>query len=226
MHAVNERDVKDGIYEQFARIGMAVASPGRIELLDLLAQGEKTVERLAAESGHEVRNTSAHLRTLRQARLVETRKEGRRVYYRLADEHVADFLLMLRSLAEARLAEVRETAREHFADRAGGIPLDRQALLERVRRGEAAVIDVRGEDEYRAGHMAGARSLPLPELQERLAELPRDQEIVAYCRGPYCFLALKAVALLRAHGYRAAHLRDGVADWRAAGLPVEMGEAA
>lgn len=223
---MTEREVKDRIYEQFARIGAAVASPGRIELLDLLAQGEKSVERLAAESGHEVRNTSAHLKALRQARLVETRKEGRHVHYRLADEHVAEFLLALRSLAEARLAEVRETARQHFADPQGDTPLDRRALLERVRRGEASVIDVRVEDEYRAGHIAGARSIPLPELEERLAELPRDQEVVAYCRGPYCFLALKAVAMLRERGYRAVHLRDGVADWRAAGLPVEAGEAA
>lgn len=217
------RVLKNALYEQFARIGKGVSSPQRLELLDLLCQGEKAVETLATQAGLTVKNTSAHLRVLRGARLVETRKDGQYVYYRLADEAVCSFFLALRHLAESRLAEVREVAREYFGGRPGMTPIDRHRLLERVRSGEVTVLDVRPESEFRAGHIPGARSVPLDELRHTLQSIPRDQEIVAYCRGPYCVLALEAVELLRAEGYRAVRLEDGVADWRAAGLPIERG---
>jgi rhodanese-related sulfurtransferase/DNA-binding transcriptional ArsR family regulator len=215
------RALKNALYGQFARIGKGVSSPQRLELLDLLSQGEKSVETLAAQAGLTVKNASAHLRVLRAARLVETRKEARHVYYRLADESVSSFFLALRGLAESRLAEVREVAREYFNGPVGMTPVDRQRLLERVRTGEVTVLDVRPAAEFRAGHIPGARSVPLEELEQTLGSIPRDQDVVAYCRGPYCVLALEAVELLRARGYRATRLEDGVAEWRAAGLPVE-----
>jgi rhodanese-related sulfurtransferase/DNA-binding transcriptional ArsR family regulator len=218
------RVLKNALYEQFARVGKGVSSPQRLELLDLLCQGEKSVETLANQAGLTVKNTSAHLRVLRGARLVETRKEAQYVYYRLADELVCAFFLALRDLAEKRLAEVREVSREYFRGTDRMSPVDRQLLLERVRSGEVTVLDVRPGDEFRAGHIPGARSVPLDELRHTLRSIPRDQEIVAYCRGPYCVLALEAVELLQAEGYRAVRLEDGVADWRAAGLPIERGE--
>ena len=214
---------KSALYEQFARIGKGVSSPQRLELLDLLCQGEKSVEMLAAEAGLSIKNTSAHLRVLRAARLVETRKEARYVHYRLADESVATFFVSLRTLAESRLAEVREVARQFLGGREEMTPVDRQRLLERARTGEVTILDVRPADEFRAGHIPGARSVPLDQLRQTLGSIPRDQEVVAYCRGPYCVLALEAVELLRAEGYRAARLEDGVAEWRAAGRPVEVG---
>jgi rhodanese-related sulfurtransferase/DNA-binding MarR family transcriptional regulator len=212
---------KDALYLQLARIGKGVSSPQRLELLDLLSQGEKPVETLAAQTGLTIKNASAHLRVLRSARLVETRKEARHVYYRLADESVGTFFLALRGLAENRLAEVREVAREHFGGSLDMTPVDRHRLLERVRRGEVTVLDVRPAAEFRAAHLPGARSVPLAELQQMLGSIPRDQEVVAYCRGPYCVMSLEAVELLRAEGYRAVRLEDGVAEWRAAGLPLE-----
>ena len=217
------RALKNALYGQFARIGKGVSSPQRLELLDLLSQGEKSVETLAAQAGLSIKNASAHLRVLRGARLVETRKEARYVYYRLADESVSTFFLALRGLAESRLAEVREVAREYFRGPVGMTPVDRQRLLERARTGEVTVLDVRPAAEFRAGHIPGARSVPLDELEQTLISIPKDQDVVAYCRGPYCVLALEAVELLRSKGYRAVRLEDGVAEWRAAGLPVEQG---
>lgn len=214
---------KGALYDQVARIAKAVSSPKRLELLELLGQGEKRVEALAAAADLEVKNTSAHLRALRNACLVQARKDGVNVYYRLADEAIGEFLIALRSLAERRLAELRELVREHFSDPEGTTPLGGRELLARVRRGEVTVIDVRPQDEYRAGHIPGARSIPLAELKRRLGTLPRRREVVAYCRGQYCFMAVDAVALLRRHGFRAVRLADGVAEWRAAGLPVETG---
>jgi rhodanese-related sulfurtransferase len=223
---MDQRDVKDTLYEQLARIGKAVSSPKRLELLDLLCQGEKPVDTLAGQADLTVKNTSAHLRVLRGARLVRTRREGQRVYYRLADEEVCSFFLSLRALAEKRLVELREVVRQYFTDPEQLTPLDRQALLDRVRRGAVTVIDVRPEEEYREGHIPGARSVPLRKLTGQLRSLPLDQEIVAYCRGPYCFLALDAVSFLRDHGYRARRLEDGVAEWKAAGFPVVRQEGA
>lgn len=211
---------KDRVYEQLARIGKAVASPQRLELLDLLSQGPRTVENLAQEAHQTVANTSRHLQILRAARLIEAEKEGVFVRYRVADEAVIDFFRALRVLAASRLAELDQITRQFFTDRDVFEPVDRKALLARVRKGLATVIDVRPIEEYRAGHIAGAISMPVDELKARLAELPRNQEIVAYCRGPYCVFAAQAVELLRTQGFQAVRLEDSVADWRAYGLPV------
>jgi rhodanese-related sulfurtransferase len=215
------RRFKDAIYEQFARIGKAVASPKRLELLDLICQGPRTVERLAKEAGMAVASASQHLQVLRAARLVEAEKEGLFVTYRLANEAVCEFIHAMRVLAESRLAEVELITRRFLEGREDLEPVDRHALRERVRDGLATIIDVRPAEEYRAGHLPGAVSVPLKELEAHLSELPKDQEIVAYCRGPYCVLAVEAVEKLRSEGYRAVRLEDGVQDWRAMGLPVE-----
>jgi rhodanese-related sulfurtransferase len=216
-------EVKEALFEQFARLGKAVASPHRIELLDLLCQGERSVEALAEQGRMGVTNTSAHLKVLRQARLVETRREGVKVYYRLADEEVCRFYFVLRDLGRSRLAEVEQVVRDYFEARDELEPVSREDLVDRIERGEAAVLDVRPAEEYAAGHVRGARSMPLPDLGERLAELPRDVEIVAYCRGPYCVLAPEALTILRANGFTARRLVDGFPEWRLAGLPVEVG---
>jgi rhodanese-related sulfurtransferase/DNA-binding transcriptional ArsR family regulator len=216
---------QDAIYQNLARIGHALGSASRLALLDLLAQGPRTVETLAREAGLTLANASQHLKVLRQARLVETEKRGVFVTYRVAEDAVADFLGALRRLGEHRLAEVQQIARA-FVERRGGFEaVDKRRLIERVRAGEVTLLDVRPVEEYRAAHIAGAVSLPLKELESRLAGLPRDREVVAYCRGPYCVLAPEAVARLRSRGYRAAALGDGVVEWRALGLPVASGSA-
>lgn len=217
------RRFKNAIYEQFARIGKAASNPGRLELLDLLCQGPRTVEVLAKEAGLGVANTSQHLKVLRAARLVEAEKEGLFVTYRLADEAVGEFFRSVRKLAESRLAEVREITRNFFEGRSRMEPVDRQALLTRVRKGEVTVLDVRPVEEYQAGHISGALSVPLKELEQWLSELPRDREIVAYCRGPYCVLAMEAVEALRARGFEAVRLEDSIQDLRAQGFPVADG---
>jgi rhodanese-related sulfurtransferase/DNA-binding MarR family transcriptional regulator len=220
------RTFKSRVYEQLARLSKAVASPQRLELLDLLSQGPRTVEHLAQEAHLTVANTSRHLQILRGARLIEAEKEGVFVRYRVADAAVADFFRSLRVLAASRLAELDQMTRQFFAEGAALQPIDRKALLSRARKGLVTVLDVRPPEEYRAGHIPGALSIPLKELKERLAALPRDQDIVAYCRGPYCVLAAQAVALLREHGFRAIRLEDGVVDWRAHGLPIAIGDPA
>jgi len=220
----SNRIFKDAIYEQFARIGKAISSPKRLELLDLLCQGERTVEVLAKEAGMTVANASQHLQTLRATRLVEAEKMGLFVIYRLADQAVCEFFLAMRVLAESRLAEVDQIKRRFMEGREGMEPVDRDALLEQVQKGAVTVLDVRPVEEYQAGHIPGAKSIPLKELERRLSELPRDQEIVAYCRGPYCVLSIQAVETLRAKGLRAMRLEDGVQDWRAHGLPVAVGK--
>jgi len=218
------RRFKTAIYEQFARIGKAISNPARLELLDLLCQGPRTVEALAKEANLGLANTSQHLKALRVARLVEAEKSGLYVTYRLADEQVCQFFRSLRSLAETRLAEIREITREFLADRKGLEPVDREALLNKVRDGAVIVLDVRPAEEYRAGHIPGALSIPLKELERRLSDLPRERDIVAYCRGPYCVLAVEAVEMLRARGFSAFRLEQSVQDWRAEGLPVLVGE--
>lgn len=218
------REYKDSLYQQFARIGKAVSSPKRLELLDLLSQGERTVEVLAKEANMSVGNTSQHLQTLRAAHLVGTRKEGLYITYRLADQAVCEFFLRMRELAKNRLAEVEHIAKRFLEGRMGMEPVDRDALIGRVRVGAVTVIDVRPIEEYRAGHIPGAISIPLNELENRLTDLSRDQEIVAYCRGPYCVLAVQAVEMLLADGFRAVRLEDGVQDWRAMGFPVAVGD--
>jgi rhodanese-related sulfurtransferase len=215
---------KDEIYEQFSRIGKAVSSPKRLELLDILCQGERTVEALAKETGLTVANTSQHLQVLRTARLVETEKMGLYVNYRLADQMVCEFFLSMRVLAEKRLAEVEQIKRQFLEGREGMEPVDRDALLKRVRDGAVTVLDVRPSEEYKAGHIPGAISIPLKELELRLSKLPRDHEVVAYCRGPYCVLAIQAVEVLRAKGFHAVRLEEGIQDWRAMGFSVAVGD--
>ena len=219
-----DRNLADAIYEQIARIGKAVASPKRLEILELLSQAPRTVEALSRAAHLSQANTSQHLQVLRTARLVEARREGTSIRYRLTDETVADFFRVLRVLAVTHLAEVERITRQYLKGTEALEPVDRKTLLARVRKGEATVVDVRPAEEYRAGHIQGAISVPLEELKDRIAELPRDQEIVAYCRGPYCVWAAQAAQLLRKQGFQARHLEDGVLDWRASGLRVTAGE--
>jgi rhodanese-related sulfurtransferase len=218
-----KRRFKDDVYRQLARIGKALASPKRLELLDLMCQAERSVEKLADETAMSVANTSQHLRALHEAHLVEARKEGRFVVYCLADALVSDFYRSFRLLAEDRLAEIERIRRRFFAAGPELTALDRDTLLQRVQQGEVVVIDVRPANEYRTAHIAQALSIPLQELGERLAELSRNKTIVAYCRGPYCVLASEAVQLLRGQGFDATRLEDSVDDWRARGLPIVAG---
>ncbi len=218
------RQFKDAIYEQFSRIGKAVSSPKRLELLDLICQGEKTVATLARETGLTFANTSQHLQTLKAARLIEAEKDGIYVKHRLADEMVCEFFRSMRVLAENRLAEVDMIKRRFLEDREGMEPVNRDDLLKRVIEGGVTVLDVRPADEYRTGHIPGALSVPLGHLKELLSKLPKNQDIVAYCRGPYCVLAVQAVEMLRKKGFNAIRLEESVQDWRAMGLPVEIGD--
>lgn len=215
---------KHELFEQFARIGKAVSSPARLQLLDLLSQGEKPVETLARQSGLSVTNTSNHLKGLRTSGLVAARKDGPYVYYRLADPAVHDFLRCLQEIARRQLAEVREIVQDYFDEPDALQPLGASELLERMRSDEVIVLDVRPEDEFASGHIPGAISIPVGEIERRLSELPSRKEIVAYCRGPYCVLALRAVDILRSRGFRARRLQEGMPDWRARGLEVAAGE--
>jgi rhodanese-related sulfurtransferase len=223
MATTNNR-FKTAIYEQFARIGKATSNPARLELLDLLSQGPRTVESLAREAGLGLTNASQHLKALRQTRLVDAEKSGLFVTYRLADDQVGHFLSALRLVAEARLAEVGDITRRFLDSRRGLEPVDRDRLIAKVRDGTVTVLDVRPAEEFRAGHLPGAVSIPLRELEPRLRELPRKRAVVAYCRGPYCVLAIEAVEMLRANGFTAYRLEDGVRDWQARGYAVATGD--
>jgi rhodanese-related sulfurtransferase len=221
MNTAAHREFKDRLFEQFARIGKALASPKRLEILDLLAQGERTVEEIARETAMPVASASQHLQTLKAARMVETRREGIYMHYRLADEDVFRTWQAVRALAESRLSEVDGVVEAYLVDRDALEAVDSSDLLERLRDGSVVVLDVRPEEEYRAGHIPGALSVPVDTLEAALKTLPRDREVVAYCRGPYCVFSDEAVAFLRARGYQARRLRQGLPDWRAAGMPVE-----
>ena len=214
------REARDLLYAQFSRLGKAVSNPKRIELLELLAQTERSVDELAAASGMDFANTSAQLQVLSRARLVEGQRQGKRVIYRLADESVTRFLAALRELSRARLAEVEQVARDYFEARDHLEPLGSADLMQRLEDPETLVIDVRPAEEYAAGHIPGALSVPLGELKVRIAELPHVAEIVAYCRGPYCVLAPQAIEMLRRAGLRARRLEEGFPEWRLSGLPV------
>jgi rhodanese-related sulfurtransferase len=218
---MGDRERKRALFDEFGRIGKALASGRRIELLDVLANGERTVEAVAGEVGLSVANTSQHLQILRQADLVTTRREGTSIYYRLAGPEVFELWRTLRTLAGARSAEVERLAAAYLGARDELEPVTRQELARRLEDGDRLVVlDVRPAAEHAAGHLPGAVSIPVGELRRRLAELPRDREIVAYCRGPYCAFAHEAVALLRQEGFSARRLEDGLPEWQAAGLAV------
>ncbi len=223
---ITHRRFKDGIYEQLARIGKATSSPKRVELLDLLCNCPRTVEALAGLSSLSVANASQHLKVLLAARLVEAHKKGLYVEYRLADDEVCRFFVSLRGLAESRLAEVEQVTRDYFEGRGSAEAVGGDELIGRVRRGEVTVLDVRPAEEFRAGHIPRAVSIPVDELKARLKELPRDREVVAYCRGPYCVMAVEAVELLRKKGYTAHRMEQGVPDWRARGWRVATARGA
>ena len=219
----SHREFKDRLYGQLARLGKALSSPHRLEMLELLAQGERTVDSLATEIGLSLANASQHLQALRQAALVESRKDGLFVYYRLADPDVFELSKVIRSVAERRLAELDRLVQEHFGNRtdAEAVPID--VLLKRARSKQVVILDTRPASEYIAGHIPGALSIPVDDLQRRLKELTKGKEYVAYCRGPYCIYADRAVEILRGHGRRARRLAEGFPEWRSAGLPVFQG---
>lgn len=207
------RRVKDILYEQVARIGKATSSPKRLELIELLCQGEKTVETLAREAAISMKLASAHLRELRSAHLVKTERSGKNIYYRIANREVAEFWVAIRSLAEDRLVELK-LALAHITNAPKELtPKDRDALVKAARKGEVIVLDVRPTPEFEAAHLPYAQSLPIDELKLRLSDLPKDKTIVAYCRGPYCLMAKDAVDLLKQKGFEAIHLPEGVAEW-------------
>jgi rhodanese-related sulfurtransferase len=215
-----DRAFKDPLYAQFARLGKALASPARLELLDLLAQGERPVEDLAHEAHLSTANASAHLQVLSRAHLAASRKVGLRVYYRLADPSVYRLWVALREAGRSQLAEIDRLVAGYLQDRQKFAPISREELLARLAAGNTIVLDVRPALEYQQGHIASARSIPVDALEQRLAELDPQREVVAYCRGVYCVFADEAVALLRAHGIQAFRYEEGFPDWAAAGLPV------
>jgi rhodanese-related sulfurtransferase len=216
------RAFKTRLYGQYSRIGKALASPHRLEMLELLAQGDRTVESLAAEIGASTANASQHLQVLRQAGLVDTERSGVFIHYRLADPSVFELCRALRVVAERRLADLERIVREEFRGRSAGDAVSIQELLARMRRKQVVVLDTRPAGEYAAGHIPGALSVPVDDLSARLRRLPKDRAYVAYCRGPYCVYADRAVELLKKSGRRAGRLVDGFPEWRAAGLPVEL----
>lgn len=222
---MSHRPFKDELYDHFARVGKALASPKRLEILDLLAQTERTVEALALDTATTVKNASAHLRILREARLVETRKEPPYVFYRLADAAVAGLVRQLESVAQARLAEVERLVQVYVDDPEELEPIGPEELARRIAEDDVIVLDVRPVEEYRSGHIAGARSMPVAELKARLAELPAGRPVVAYCRGPYCLFSLEAIGMLRDQGVDARRMEAGLPEWRAAGHPVGVGGA-
>ena len=217
------REFKDRLYGQFARIGKALSNPHRLEILELLAQNERTVDSLATEIALSRANTSQHLQALRQAALVESRKDGLFVSYRLAAPEVFELSRVLRTVAEGRLAEFERLVREHFSSRNDAEAVPMTELLKRARSRQVVVLDTRPASEYIAGHIPGAISVPVDDLNRRIQHLAKGKEYVAYCRGPYCVYADRAVELLKAKGRRALRLRDGFPEWRAAGLPVISG---
>jgi ArsR family transcriptional regulator len=211
---------KSLLFAQFALVAKSVGHAHRLELLEQLAQGERSVEVLADRVGVSIANASQHLQQMRRAGLVANRREGKFVYYRLADDAVLDLLAALRTIAERNVAEVDRVIRSYFNERDSLEPVSRKELLERSRGGTVTVLDVRPPDEFALGHLPGAVNVPLRELETRLAEFDPEREVVAYCRGPYCVLSYEAVAWLRARGLKARRLEDGFPEWRAAGLPV------
>ena len=215
--------LKPALYQGIARVAQALASGNRLQMLEFLAQGERPVEALAQMTGVTVANASQHLQALRRAGLVSGRKEGLRVYYRLAGDDVAMLIGVLRGVAETRAAEVERLVNTFLADRDELEPVPAAELLERARKGLVTVLDVRPPEEYAAGHLPGAINIPIDQLESALGKLPRRKEVVAYCRGPYCLMSFEAVQKLRRRGWKARRLEDGFPEWKAAGLPVRSG---
>ena len=220
-----KRQPKDSIYEQFARTTKALSSPKRLEILDLLSQSEKTVESLAEQANLGIKNASAQLKELKSALLVESRRNGKYVYYRLSNQSVANFLIDLRKFSEAQFVEIQKMASELFADVELMKPINRKQLLARVRKGEVILLDVRPTNEFQQSHLPFAISVPISELQKELKNFPKHKEIIAYCRGPYCLLAKEAVELLKKRGYKASRLKDSVVEWASYGLPIKSQSA-
>ena len=220
---MGDRAAKDALFEGFAEVAKALASGRRAEVVDVLAQGERSVEDIAEEIGQTVANTSHHLRAMARAGLVATRRDGTRIFYRLASDRVAELWAALRDVAAEHVAGLEKLAAAYLGDRDGIDIIDRDELARRIRRGEVVVLDVRPEAEYAAGHIAGALSVPVSELRRQLRSLPKGAEVVAYCRGPYCVYADDAVRELTRKGYRARRLADGYPEWKRAGLPVANG---
>jgi rhodanese-related sulfurtransferase/DNA-binding CsgD family transcriptional regulator len=221
---MGDRAAKDALFDAFAEVAKALASGRRAEIVDVLAQGERSVEEIAGELGQSVANTSHHLRAMARAGLVRTRRDGTRIYYRLTSEHVATLWAAIRDVAGEHVAGIQRLADAYLGDRSKLEVIGRDELAARLRRGELVVLDVRPEPEFRSAHIAGARSIPVAELRRRLRDLPKDAEVVAYCRGPYCAYADDAVRELHRRGYRARRLEDGFPEWRQAGLPVAVGD--
>ncbi|MCL4252987.1 MAG: ArsR family transcriptional regulator [Anaerolineae bacterium] len=218
----NHRPFKQAIHEQFARIAKAIANPHRLELIDVLAQGERSVEELANETALSIANASQHLQALRDAHLVIPRKVGLRVYYRLADMTVFQLVQQIRSIAEQQLAEMNRIVDTYLGNRALLEPITANELSARLYDASLVILDVRPHLEYKQGHILGARSIPVDELENRLSELPKEQEIVAYCRGRYCVFADEAIEILNKHGYRSRRIDVGFPDWQLANLPIEI----
>jgi len=217
---MNNRVLKDLLYEQVARVGKALSSPKRLEILEMLAQGEKAVETISDEVAIDNKLVSAHLKALKEARLVQTRRDGKRIFYSLTGSDVAQLGVTLRQVAEEHLVELRMALQQMMAEPDRMVSVGRKELIAQAKRGQVIVIDVRPQTEFDTAHLPHARSLPLTELTHRLAELPRDVEIVAYCRGPFCLMSDEAVKLLQSHGFRARKTLDGVSEWQTAGLPI------
>ena len=224
MSSVGDRAAKDALYDGFAEVAKALASGRRAEIVDVLAQGERSVDEIADEIGQSVANTSHHLRAMARAGLLTTRRDGTRIFYALASERVAELWSALRDVAGEHVAGLERLAAAYLGDRDGVEVVDRTELAARLKRGEVVILDVRPEVEFAAGHIAGARSVPITELRRHLRALPDDTDVVAYCRGPYCVYADDAVRELNKKGFRARRLIDGFPEWKRAGLPVAVGE--
>ena len=223
MRVMGERAAKDALFDGFAEAAKALASGRRAEIVDLLAQGERSVEEIAAEIGQSVANTSHHLRAMARAGLLTTRRDGTRIFYALASERVAALWAALRDVAAEHVAGIERLTEAYLGDRDGLEAISRAELVARLKRGDLVVLDVRPHAEFHAGHIAGARSVPLSELRRNLRALPKDVAVVAYCRGPYCVYADDAVRELNRRGFRAQRLEDGFPEWKQAGLPVAAG---
>lgn len=222
MDAATKREFKDQLFEQFARIGKSLSNGRRLEILELLAQGPRTVEEISHETGLSIANTSQHLQVLRRCNLVSVKREGLYASYKLASDDVLQMCISMRRLGERYLSDVHRLVQTYLSSRATLEPINCEDLLRKLKEKNVFILDVRPREEYEAGHIAGARSIPVSELKERLREIPKKREIVAYCRGPYCVFADEAVSFLTSRGYRAVRLREGFPEWKSQGLAADV----